>query len=743
MKKVRSLKTKALLNLMNAMNMQFWQVLSDLAGKIALELVFAEPGKDNGLLPVNCLLSQVEDHCAASSPPPEAQQAISQARLWIDQILNGTGFFDAPTLQLLGAWCSWIESSRSSVSAGRPVPPVPAEWKSQAEVSPPAAQSDEISPVTAPDSPVGEVLLTMNFEQDAELLREFVNESHEHLQNIELGILILEENPADADTLNSIFRAFHTFKGGSGLLNLIPVKMLAHELESLLDQARQQKLVIDSSMINLILEGGDTLKRFITEIELQLAGRNPPGPVLVPTRSLIERVQAVLRKGVPPEAAPHANMAEASLVVQEKTPEPSEKASRALESKTPAEPGSSDPTASAKAISSGMVKVATPKLDALVDLVGEMVIAQSLVNQDAQIQQIKNGQLPRNLAQLRRITSELQRTAMSLRMVPIKSTFQKMTRLVRDLAGRQGKQVDLIFQGEETEIDRNIVEEISDPLIHMVRNSVDHGIELPEARLAAQKPACGSLELRAYHQGGHIIIEIEDDGAGLNKDRIRAKGIEKGLIQPDEDLSESEIFNLIFAPGFSTAEKVTEVSGRGVGMDVVRRNIERLRGKIEIESCPGKGSCFTIYLPLTLAIIDALIVGIGRDRYILPTLAVRESFRATRDMISTVHGRGEMVNVRGRLSPLLRLYEFFGITPQTTDVTQGIIVVVGTETNRRCLLVDQLLGKQEVVIKNLGETFKSSRGLAGAAILGDGRIGLILDTDSLARLKNPHLAQAA
>jgi two-component system chemotaxis sensor kinase CheA len=267
----------------------------------------------------------------------------------------------------------------------------------------------------------------------------------------------------------------------------------------------------------------------------------------------------------------------------------------------------------------------------------------------------------------------------------------------------------------------------------MIRNSVDHGIEKPEARAARGKPAQGTVHLRAFHKGGNIVIQIQDDGAGLNQERILAKAVEKGIVKPGEQLAEKDIFALIFAAGFSTAEKVTELSGRGVGMDVVRRNIEQLRGKTEIQSTPGQGSTFTIYLPLTLAIIDGLIVGVGDQRYILPTLSVRESFRPERQMLSTVQQRGELVNVRGRLSPLLRLYDHFGVRPRSTDPTESVVVVVGSDHEHRCLLVDQLLGKQEVVIKGLGETFQGTRGLAGAAILGDGSVGLILDVETLCR----------
>jgi two-component system chemotaxis sensor kinase CheA len=330
-------------------------------------------------------------------------------------------------------------------------------------------------------------------------------------------------------------------------------------------------------------------------------------------------------------------------------------------------------------------------------------------------------------------------------MVPVGATFRKMNRVVRDLSMRSGKQIELVLRGEETELDRNIVEEIHDPLLHMIRNSVDHGIEKPEAREAVGKSPAGQITLAAFHQGGNVVIQIQDDGAGLDRDRILKKAVAQGLVASStDDLSEQEVFNLIFAPGFSTAEKVTDISGRGVGMDVVRRNIETLRGKIEIQSAPGQGTTFSIHLPLTLAIIDGLIVRIGEHRYILPTLSVRESLRATPDMLSTVHRRGEIVDVRGRLLPLLRLNEFLQIESDSADPTHGVVVVVESDGAARCLLVDELLGKQEVVIKTLGETFQSNPLLAGAAILGDGRVGLILDVASLAHPKSNHsLSKAA
>jgi two-component system chemotaxis sensor kinase CheA len=285
---------------------------------------------------------------------------------------------------------------------------------------------------------------------------------------------------------------------------------------------------------------------------------------------------------------------------------------------------------------------------------------------------------------------------------------------------------------------------LNDPLLHMIRNSMDHGIEPSEKRVAQGKPATGTLQLRACHQGGNIVVEIEDDGAGLNRDRILAKAVERGLTTGDATLSDEEVYHFIFAPGFSTAETVTDLSGRGVGLDVVRRNIERLRGRVDISSTPGRGTQFKITLPLTLAIIDGLIVKVGKERYILPTLSVRESFRPAADMISRVLGRGELVNVRGRLIPLLRLCDYFGFLAASAAPTEGIVIVVQSGSQLRCLLVDGLLHKQEVVIKNLNDMMVHKNcSLAGATILGDGRVGLILDVNALVHLENQPLSQAA
>jgi two-component system chemotaxis sensor kinase CheA len=715
--------------------------IPELAAKLALELVYAEPGKDVGLLPVNNLLAQIEELSADGVLPPPISQMIQRGRFLVDAVFE-VGTFQADSLEGLSHWVHWMQGALECWVGERPLPEIPpAVSASSGEPSPvrsaPAPSSPPPSAAPAEKSEPGaeqtEAPLVMNLGQDSELLKEFLSESQEHLQAIELGVLVLEEHPDDAETLGSIFRAFHTFKGGSGLLQLTPIYELAHELESLLDQARQNRLEITSETINLILSGADVFKQFIGAMELQLSGQAAAAPIVIPTSQLLRSVQAHLR-GLDP--APSSGSKKAPGAHPENRLASSESVrSTPAGGTAPRTPDPGQRGAKKGGNGAGVVKVDTCKLDSLIDLVGEMVIAQSLVAQDPDLKGLNSQHLARSLGQLGSITRELQRTAMSLRMIPIRSTFQKMTRLVRDLAAKQSKQVELVLSGEDTELDRTIVEEISDPLVHMIRNALDHGIETPKARLEKGKAPQGKIQLRAFHKGGNIVIEMADDGAGLNREKILRKGIEKGLIRADQNLTDDQVYSLIFAPGFSTADQVTEISGRGVGMDVVRTNIEKLRGKVEIRSEPGRGCTITVYLPLTLAIIDGLLLSVGEHRYILPTLSVRESFRPTPEMISTVQERGEMINVRGRLSPLLRLYQFFGVKPHATDPSQAIVLVVESDHESRSIMVDQLLGKQEVVIKSLGETFKQQHAISGAAILGDGRVGLILDVNALVKLQ--------
>jgi two-component system chemotaxis sensor kinase CheA len=316
-----------------------------------------------------------------------------------------------------------------------------------------------------------------------------------------------------------------------------------------------------------------------------------------------------------------------------------------------------------------------------------------------------------------------------------------MARLARDLARKAGKKVRFVSEGDDTEIDRNMVEVLNDPLVHMMRNAADHGIEMPEVRAAAGKDATGTIRLRACHSGGDVMIELSDDGKGLDRQKIRAKAVERGLVRADEELTEAEAFALIFRPGFSTADKITDVSGRGVGMDVVKTGIESLRGRVEVASRPGAGSTFTIRLPLTMAIADAMLVRVGEQRYLLPIVCIERSFRPEAGQMSTVTGRGEMVNLRGALLPVFRLHRIYNVPGAVTDATKALLMIIQDQGRRSALMVDELLGQRQIVVKSLSGMLGHVPGVSGGAILGDGRVGLILDAAGLVRLAGLKAAQ--
>jgi two-component system chemotaxis sensor kinase CheA len=675
------------------------------------EIILSEPGTDRSQFPLRDLLSSLADKSKDLADLEEFHKCATFSTTAIEEMLFSGETYSEAQLELLNNLATQLGQLRDNPLEVFIEPALPsAAAGGSAEVTP--------EPVTQQAIPQASAELdeftSINLEGDGEILHEFANEAREHLENIEQGILVLEDNPQDATTLSSIFRAFHTFKGASGFLRLQPVNRLSHELENLLDLARSGRLELTPPIIDIILEGKDVLKIFTDELQLQLDLKKPVEPIHVAVNDLTARVKAVI-------ANPHA-----AVVAR-----PTGNGDATELGAAPTEPTRKAPAATASKSVSQMMKVDTRKFDSLVELVGELVIAQSQVSQHPDLVGLRSQQLARNLLQLSQTALALQKIAMSLRMVAIKGTFQKMNRLVRDLTANIGKDVELVIRGEDTEMDRTMVEELADPLMHMIRNSVDHGIEAPAARLATGKSAKGTIRLSAFHQGGSMVIEIADDGAGLNKSRILAKAIERGIVSPGAELDDRQIHELIFAPGFSTAEKITDISGRGVGMDVVKQNIAKLRGKIEIDSTLGSGTTFRIFLPLTLAIIDGLIARVGDQRYIFPTLSVCESFRPTPAMISTIYGKGEVVKVRGKLRPMLRLYEYFKITPRTTNPCEALVIVVESANQQRCILVDELIGKQEVVIKSLDERFKQNKALAGAAILGDGKVGLILDPRAL------------
>jgi two-component system chemotaxis sensor kinase CheA len=394
------------------------------------------------------------------------------------------------------------------------------------------------------------------------------------------------------------------------------------------------------------------------------------------------------------------------------------------------------------------------RLDRLLDMVGELVIAESMVSQMAELRNGASPQVLRHIGQLDKITRELQELATSLRMVPIRPVFQKMARLVRDLSRKTGKSVELVMSGEDTEMDRAVVEKIADPLLHMIRNAIDHGLEDSAQRQRAGKSESGHIFLRAFHKAGNICIEIEDDGRGLDREAILAKGRTMGLTREGETLSDREVFALIFLPGFSTARIVTDVSGRGVGMDVVKRNIGELHGQVEIRTTAGHGTAFTIRLPLTLSIIDGMVLGVGRERYVLPTISIVKSIRPRPGEITTVLNCGEVLSVHGELIPVFRLDRLFGVSGAKQSPCDALVVVVEAEGRHAGLLVDELLGRQQIVIKSLAETMRNLSGIAGGAVMPDGEVGLVLDAAGLVYLahaggnlagcqKGPRTVQAA
>jgi len=543
----------------------------------------------------------------------------------------------------------------------------------------------------------------MTFASDPELASMFVADGLEHLGTIEQTILKLESSPGDLSLVNDLFRPFHTIKGNAGVLGIRSIEAFSHKLETLLDLARSGSHALGAVEIEVILNAVDVLTVMVKDLPSRAAGHA--------VTDLSEQSQEIL-------AAVDALIAGEETVVAAAAP-------------VATASGEAESVAPVWAEEDATIKVSTRKLDALVDMVGELVIAQAILAESPALQRSADDRLSRQLAQIRRITVDIQRDAMSMRMVPIRRTFQKLGRLVRDLAKKFDKPTNVVVVGEDTELDRKLVEQLTDPLMHMVRNTIDHGIEPRDIRAAAGKPEIAEIQLRAFHRGGGVVVEISDDGVGLDTERIFTRAVAQGLVPDGTEMSEAEIHDLIFRPGFSTAERVTELSGRGVGMDVVRRNIQLLRGRIDIQTVRGRGATFSLHLPLTLAIVDGLVLSVGADRFVIPTPAVKESLRPQPQQVHTTGGRPSMVQVRDRLIPLLHLGRAFGISGARQEIAEGTVVIAEDNGRPVALVVDELLGKREVVIRSLGEIFRGVRGIAGGAILGDGRIGLILDTGGL------------
>lgn len=563
--------------------------------------------------------------------------------------------------------------------------------------------------------------LPIHSEEDSVMYDEFISETLEHVDSIENGIMELEKNPTDSELLNSIFRHFHSVKGAAGFLGILDVNKISHETENLLDLARKGKLYPDKTIVNLLLKSVDYQVRLMRHLDSRI--KHMLGKIsedmmepFLDISSILEELRATIQRAkehptaFPPEGPPGVEKVAGITAPAEKL-EPSV----------------------GKTIATSAIKVSTEKLDALLELVGELVISHTLVSQDPVLQNEININILKNLSYMGKSTKSLQEQVMAVRMVPLRMMFQKMARLVRDLSDKTSKKITFEISGEETEIDKTVIDELNDPLVHLLRNSVDHGIEPPDERKATGKSETGQVTLKAYNQGGNAVIDIIDDGRGLNSERIRKKAIEKNLIKEEDNLTEREISNLILLPGFSTAAKTTDISGRGVGMDVVARNINKLNGKLEINSKNGKGSVFTIRLPLTMAIIDGMLVRVGKEKYIIPVVSIRESIQPSKKDITTVSTGAEVISVRDKLVPLIRLNRVFDVPESKNNPWEALVMIVEANGKISGLMVDNLIGQQQVVIKNLGTALQGVKGVSGGAILGDGRVGLILDIEGIVK----------
>lgn len=594
----------------------------------------------------------------------------------------------------------------------------------------------------------------------------FLDEASQLLEDAEQNFMSLERAGDDIKVIENLFRLAHNLKGGARAVGFSEMAEFTHELESLLLKLKNRELSVESSIVSLLLECNDHLRNSIPALRADFSHS-------MSSQGILSKIHAAMSGGSAPPAteasasgdvpavgisleAEKAMLEAAAEKFEEQAPEevkveatPESEPPREISLTPSVEPvavqksdgespqvsvggASSAPAAPKKApvAEDESLRVSLKRLEMLINNVGELVILQTVLNQ--QKYQIQSPLIHRTVGQLAKITKDIQDISMSLRMVPLKQTFQKMQRIVRDTAQALGKNIQFVMEGEHTEIDKTVVDLLGDPLVHLVRNAVDHGIDSLEDRTRLGKIGGGTITLAAFHRGGQIVIEVQDDGRGLDPEKLKAKALEKGIIRPGQNLTNQEAQALIFAPGFSTKAEVTEISGRGVGMDVVKTNIEkRLQGEIELESYVGKGTRVRIKLPLTLAIIDGMVVQAGMDRFVIPLTQVFESLQPAKEDIHHVSGMGDVLSLRGEHLPLYRLSTLMGRRAEAKDVNSGIAIVVRSGDKPFCAFVDDIMGQQQIVIKQLGGEIRGLKGVTGGAILGDGKAALILDLNEL------------
>ena len=596
------------------------------------------------------------------------------------------------------------------------------EWANDTATTEKPAAAESASSINEQSAEKGsDEVFKIPTDSESEMLGEFVTECADLVETAESALLDLEESPNNNELINTVFRAFHTVKGTSAFMGLDPISEYTHSVETLLSMVREGDQKFDMACADITLESIDILKKMLEVVETSQPGDPLPKPVGY------DRMMKVLTHIFDDKDSPADALKKEGGTVPPAVKKAAEQKAQE-QSEQPAgdgESGAGLDKSSQKTEVESTVRVNVGRLDRLIDMVGELVIAHSVVAQDSSISE--DSDLMKKVNHTSKILRELQDTSLILRMVPLRATFHKMNRLVRDLARKAGKSVKLSTMGEDTEIDRNMVDIINEPLVHMLRNALDHGIEDPDERLSDGKPETANIWLRAYQEGGKVVIEIEDDGKGINKDKILAKAIEKGLVEPDKKMTDSEIFSLIFLPGFSSVDQVTDLSGRGVGMDVVRRSIEQLQGKVEVSSKQGEGTKVSLEIPFTLAITDGMLVKVGDQRFIVPTINIDMTFRAEEDDIYTVMGETEHVSFRGKSVPVIRLHRLFSIDNAIEDLLEGTLLIIKNNNKQYALLLDEVIGQQQLVGKSINMIVKMPH-ISGGAILGDGRVGLILDT---------------
>lgn len=585
----------------------------------------------------------------------------------------------------------------------------------------------------------GEIEATQEIDQ--EFLEDFIVETKEHVENIEMHLLALETEPENTEIIHSLFREFHTIKGLAGFVNIDLVRKVAHQTETQLDECRKGNIKINKALIDVILTSSDYIKQvienlntindpnFLNSVEAHLEilknkiipespGEVKIGEVLIAQGMKKNVVDELLTK-----QADYPELKLGQVAVKEKKVEVREVITslRILE------------TAKSKAEIS-YTRVPTTKIENLVDLMGELIIIQSLIEREATRRFGTNDSFITNLLRMEKITKDIQYISMSLRMVSLKSTFQKIYRIARDSINELNKNVSLLIQGEDTEIDRGITEKILDPLLHLVKNAISHGIESEEERLSKGKTGEGQVKISAYSKRGTVYIEVSDDGHGLNFEKIRQKAVEKGIVDPSQDYSDEDLINLIYRPGFSTAESVDSVSGRGVGLDVVKTVMGKIGGKVEVNNRPGEGCAFTLKIPINLAAINGTVVDIMGENYIIPTLFIKQIIKPEEHQWISVTGNKAMIRVKDQVIPVVSISKVFGLKDGGQKDEGDLVVIIELEQMLKAIRVRSIVERREIVVKTLGHEFSYLDYASGASILGNGRVTLILDVENLFKI---------